>query len=137
MCVFRAGRYWIITGDTYLNYRDKAIYHNISKIIPNKVKFTISFSAFFYSLDVYSLIHRLFKQYRIKNIWSPPGIEPRTTCMAHKRSVTELRQPASELTLQFCIYTVKGYCLQSRSSQQSNEISLYFKDSYSLNFLLL
>ncbi len=26
-----------------------------------------------------------FKQYRIKNIWSPPGIEPRTACITHKR----------------------------------------------------
>ena len=30
-------------------------------------------------LDVFSLFHRLlFKQYRIKNIWLPPGIKPRT-----------------------------------------------------------
>ncbi len=51
-----------------------------------------------------------FKQYRIKNIWSPPGIEPRAACTTHKRSATELRQPAGKQTLQFCIYTVKGYC---------------------------
>ncbi len=32
------------------------------------------------------------------------------TCLTHKRSTTELRQPAGKQTLQFCIYTVKGYC---------------------------
>ena len=30
-----------------------------------------------------------FKQYGIKNIWSPQGIEPRTACITHKRSATE------------------------------------------------
>ncbi len=29
-----------------------------------------------------------FKQYRINNIWSPPGIKPRTACIAHKRSAS-------------------------------------------------
>ncbi len=49
-----------------------------------------------------------FKQCRIKNIWSPPGIKPRTTtCIAHKRSATELQQPPGKQTFQFCIYTVK------------------------------
>ncbi len=42
--------------------------------------FTISFSAFFYLLDCLTLTGFL-KQYRIKNIWSPPGIEPRTACL--------------------------------------------------------
>ncbi len=56
-----------------------------------------------------SLSQAFFKQYRIKKIWLTPGIEPRTTCLMHKHSATELRQPASEQTLQFCIYTVKGY----------------------------
>ena len=44
------------------------------------------FSAFFYSLDVFSLFHRRLKKnnYRFKNIWSPPGIEPRTTCLTQK-----------------------------------------------------
>ncbi len=49
-------------------------------------------------LDVFTLFHRLFKQYRIKNIWSPPRIEPRTACIAHKRSATELQQPPGEQT---------------------------------------
>ncbi len=43
-----------------------------------------------YSLDVFSLFHRIFLKYRIKNIWSPPGIEPRTACLTHKHSATEL-----------------------------------------------
>ncbi len=47
-------------------------------------------------LDAFSLFHRLFKQYRIKNIWSPLGIEPRTACIIHKHSATELRQPAGK-----------------------------------------
>ncbi len=51
-----------------------------------------------------------FKQYRIKNIWSPLGIEPRTA-LVHKRSATELRQPPGEQTHQFCIYTFKGVLL--------------------------
>ncbi len=60
---------------------------------------------------MYSLFHRLLiKQYRIKNIWSPPGIEPRTACIAHKHSPTELQQPASKQTLQFCVYTVELLC---------------------------
>ena len=46
------------------------------------------------------------KQYRIKTIWSPLGIEPRTACLTHKHSGTELRQPAGQQALQFCIYTV-------------------------------
>ncbi len=83
--------------------------------------FTISFSAFFYSLDVFSHCHRLFKQYKIKCIWSPRGIEPRTACITHKRSATELRQPASKQTLQFCIYPAKSH------SQQINENSLFSK----------
>ncbi len=68
--------------------------------------FTITFSAFFYSLDVYSLCFAgFFKQFRIKNIWLPLGIEPRITCLTHKRSATELRgQPAGKQTLHFCIY---------------------------------
>ena len=65
----------------------------------------------------------LFKQYRIKNIWSPPEIEPRTACIAHKRSATELRQPPGEQTLQFCIYTVKGYCYATVSLSTDQLIS--------------
>ena len=60
---------------------------------------------------ILSLFHMHFKEYRIKNIWLPQGIEPRTTSLTHKRSSTELRQPAGKQTLQFCIYTVKGYCM--------------------------
>ncbi len=75
------------------------------------VQFLILFLGLFYSLDLFSLFHRLFiKQYRIKNIWSPPGIEPRTACIAHKHSPTELWQPASKQTLQFCVYTVELLC---------------------------
>ncbi len=49
-----------------------------------------------------------FKQYRIKNIWSPPGIESRTAYIAHKRSATELRQqPANKHSNSVF---VKGYC---------------------------
>ncbi len=56
-------------------------------------------------------LSQAFKQYRIKNIWLPPGIELRTACLNHhKCSAAELRQPASKKMLQFCIYTVKGYC---------------------------
>ncbi len=73
--------------------------------------------------------------YRMKNIWSPPGIEPRTACIAHKRSVTELRQPPVEQTLQFCIYTVKGYCYATVSLSTDQQNFSFFKDShYSLNF---
>ncbi len=53
---------------------------------PFSIILSISFSAFFYSLDVFSLFHRLFKQYRIKNIWLPLGIEPRTGCIVQKQS---------------------------------------------------
>ncbi len=40
----------------------------------------ISFSAFFYSLDVFSLSQGFFFFYNteLKNIWSPPGIEPQS-----------------------------------------------------------
>ncbi len=97
--------------------------------------FTISFSAFFYSLDVFSHCHRLFKQYKIKNIWSPLGIEPRTACITHKRSATELWQPASKQTLQFCIYPAKGYCYATVSLSTDQRKFSFFKDSYySLNF---
>ena len=34
-----------------------------------------------------------FKQYRIKNSWSPPRIEPRTARLQLRRSAYELRQP--------------------------------------------
>ncbi len=51
-------------------------------------------------LDVFSLFHRLFlNNTELRNIWSPLGIEPRTACIAHKRSATELRQPPGEQTL--------------------------------------
>ncbi len=46
--------------------------------------FTISFSVFFYSLDVFSLFHRLFffkNNLNLRNVWLPPGIEPRTACL--------------------------------------------------------
>ncbi len=65
------------------------------------------------SLDVFSLFRRLFffLQYRIKNIWSPLGIEPRTACIAHKHSATELRQPPpGEQTIQLLL---RGYCYAS------------------------
>ncbi len=39
---------------------------NIGVKIDDFVYFAISFSAFCYSLDVFYLFHRLFKQYRIK-----------------------------------------------------------------------
>ncbi len=50
------------------------------------------------------------------NIWSPLGIEPRTACIVHKRSATELRQPPGEQTLQLCIYTVKSYGFYSKTT---------------------
>ncbi len=54
---------------------------------------------------MYSLSFTEFsKQYRIKNIWSPIGIELKTACLMHKHSATELRQPAGNQALQLCIY---------------------------------
>ncbi len=44
----------------------------------------------------------------------------------HKHSATELRQPAGEKNLQFCIYTVKGYCYATVSlSTDQNVIIIY------------
>ncbi len=58
------------------------------------------FLSLFYLLDVFSLFYRLFlKPCRITNFWSPPRIEPRTACLTHKLSATELRQPAGKQTL--------------------------------------
>ncbi len=53
--------------------------------------------------------------------WLPPGIEPRTACIAHKRSATELRQPPGKQTFQFCIYTVKGYINGISVDQSENQ----------------
>ncbi len=39
---------------------------------------------------ILSLSQAFFKQYRIKNIGLPPGIEPRTACTVHKHCATEL-----------------------------------------------
>ncbi len=52
-------------------------YRSGYRVTVGVICFTISFSAFIYSFDVFSLFHRLLKQYRIKNIWSPPGIKPK------------------------------------------------------------
>ncbi len=83
---------------------------------------------------MYSLSFTGFlKQYRIKNIWSLPGIELRTACIVHKHSAaTELRQPFGEQTLQFCIYTVKGYCYATVSLSTDQRNFSFFKDSYYL-----
>ncbi len=80
-----------------------------------------------------------FKQYRINNnYWLPPGIEPRITCITHKRSATELRQPADKQTLDFCIHNIKGYCYATVSFSTDQQKFSFFKDSYySLNFTLL
>ncbi len=67
-----------------------------------------------YSLiDVFSLFHKLL--FKIKNIWSPPGIEPRTACLTHKCSATELQQPAIKIqnfisinTELECLFRVKN-----------------------------
>ncbi len=68
-----------------------------------------------------------FKQYRIKNIWSPPGIEPRTTCLTHKRSATELQQPAGKPTLNSVFILLRGTAMLKSHSQQTNENSLFSK----------
>ncbi len=61
--------------------------------------FTISFSAFPYSLDVFSHFHRFITIQNLQYLVTT-GVEPRI----------ELQQPAGREILQFCIYTVKGYC---------------------------
>ncbi len=71
-----------------------------------------------------------FKQYRIKNIWLPPGIEPRTTCLTHKCSATELRQQAGKQTIRFCIYIVKGYCYATVSLSTDQRKFSFFKDFF-------
>ena len=80
-------------------------------------------------VDVFSLFHRLliFKQYRIKIIWSSPGIKSRTACLTHKRSATELRQPAGKRTLYFYIYTVKGYCYSTASLSTDQQKFSFFQ----------
>ncbi len=93
-------------------------------------------------LDVFSLFHRLFKQYRIKNIWSPPGIEPRTACIAHKRSATQLQQPpvnkhsnsvfilsrgTAMLHSNSVFILSRGTAMLQSHSQQTNKISLFSK----------
>ncbi len=52
---------------------------------------------------------------------SPPGIEPRTAYLMHKRSTTELRQ------LQFCIFTVRGTAMLQSHSLQTNGKLLFSK----------
>ncbi len=47
----------------------------------------------------------------------------------HKRSATELRQPADKETHEFCLYTAKGYCSATVSLSTDKD---YF---YSLTFL--
>ncbi len=73
------------------------------------------------SLDVFSLsLSRFFKQYRIKNIWSPPGIKLRTACIAHKCSATELRQPAGKQIF-LILYCFKKKPVKEREYSTSNE----------------
>ncbi len=87
---------------------------------------------------ILSLSQAFFK-YIIKNIWLPPGIESRTSCLMHMCSATELRQPASKQTPQFCIYAVKGYCYATvKLSTDQRKFSLFFsKDSFYLWIFLL
>ena len=102
--------------------------------------FKISFSAFIYSLDVFSLFHRLFFliQYRIKNMQLSPGIEARTTYLTHKHFATELLQPAGKQILQFCIYTVQGYCYYATVSLSTDQWKFLFSWNffYSTNLSL-
>ncbi len=81
----------------------------------------------YYSLDVFSLFHRLIYmyQYRIKNIWLPPGIEPRTawgTAMLQSHS-----QQTNEISLFLYIYICINTAMLQSHSQQTNKISLFLK----------
>ena len=40
------------------------------------------------------------KNTELKTFWLPTGIEPRTACLMHKRSFTELRQPVRKHKMQ-------------------------------------
>ncbi len=60
---------------------------------------------------------------------TPP--EPRTACIAHKRSATELRQPPGEQTLQFCIAMLQSH------SHQTNEILFFQRFLLFVEFFLL
>ncbi len=88
--------------------------------------YRIDVSNDYCSLDVYSLSFAGFlNSTETKNILSPQGIKPTTAYIMHKCSATEVRQPASKQTLQFCIYTVKGTAMLQSHSQQTNENSLF------------
>ncbi len=49
-----------------------------------------------------------------------------------KCSATELRQPAGKQTLQFCIYTIKGYCYATVSLSTDQRKFSFFKDPFYL-----
>ncbi len=84
---------------------------------------------------ILSLSQTFLNTTELKIFWSPPGIEPKTACLTHKHSVTELRQPASKQTLQFRIILLRGTDMLQSHSQQTNEKIYFFKDFiYPLNF---
>ena len=59
-------------------------------------------------------------------------------CITNKHSATELLQPADKQTLQFCIYTVKGYCYATISlSTDQRKFSLFQRFLLFVEFFLL
>ncbi len=54
--------------------------------------YSLSFTGFF------------FKQYRIKNIWPPPGIEPRTACLCLKQAVLYLISGGDQTIIYYYYY---------------------------------
>ncbi len=47
-----------------------------------------------------------------------------------KHSTTELQQPAGKQTLQFCIYTVKGYCYATVSPSTNQWKKIFEKKNF-------
>ncbi len=74
---------------------------------------------------ILSLSQAFFKQYRIKNIWSPPGIEPRTACLRvqYHWATTTSRQTNTPILYLYC----RGTAMLQSHSQQTNENSLFSK----------
>ena len=107
--VFFAGRNgWLAQGSPVLHWQSARVIRHYFTLTQRRSRRNIRKYA---QLDVLSLFHRFFKQYKIINIWSPPGIEPRTACLTHKHSATELRQPANFF---FIVYCLKKNCERER-----------------------
>ncbi len=68
----------------------------------------------------------------LKNIWSPPGIEPRTACLYSAQTLFHWATTTTQRTNTPILILLRGTAMLQSHSQQTNEISLFSK--YSLNF---